>query len=153
MEILVERKWKKEGYTIGTLSINGVFFCNTLEDRDRGLNSSMLQQEINSRKIYGQTAIPTGSYEVKLTYSTKFASKVWASKYSGRVPELLNVKGFSGVRVHPGNTAAATLGCVLVGKNNVKGKVTNSTSYYYKLLDEYIVPASNKGEKIILTIV
>lgn len=152
MEILVERKWKKEGYTIGKMYVDGVFFCNTLEDKDRGLNNDMPLQDINNKKIYGQTAIPTGTYEVKMTYSTKFASRAWAKKYGGRVPELLNVKGFSGVRVHPGNTASDTLGCILVGKNDIKGKVTNSTSYYYKLLDEYVVPASNKGEKIVLSI-
>lgn len=152
MEIRVERKWKKEGYTIGKMYVNGVFFSNTLEDKDRGLTSTMPQEEINTKKIYGQTAIPTGAYEVKLTYSTRFASKAWASKYGGRVPEILNVKGFSGVRIHPGNTAADTLGCILVGKNDVKGKVTNSTSYYYKVLDEHIVPASNRGEKITLKI-
>lgn len=152
MEIIVDRKWKKDGYTIGMIYIDGVFFCNSLEDKDRGLHSSMSLEEINSKKVYGKTAIPTGTYELKMTYSNRFASRVWASKYGGKVPELLNVKGFSGVRMHPGNTAADTLGCILIGKNNIKGKVTNSTSYYYKLLDEFIVPASRRGEKIAVTI-
>lgn len=152
MEIRVERKWKKDTYTIGNVYVDGVFFCNSLEDKDRGLNGSMTLEEIKSKKMYGETAIPTGTYELKMSYSSRFASRAWAAKYGGKVPELLNVKGFSGVRIHPGNMAKDTLGCILVGKNDVKGKVTNSTSYYYKLLDEFIVPASKKGEKIILKI-
>lgn len=152
MEIVVDRKWKKDTYTISNVYIDGVFFSNSIEDTDRGLNSSMSLEEVKSKKIYGETAIPTGTYVLKMTYSNRFGTRVWASKYGGKVPEVLNVKGFSGVRIHPGNTAKDTLGCILVGKNNVKGKVTNSTSYYHKLLDEYIVPASNRGEKIELII-
>lgn len=152
MEIVVDRKWKKDTYTISNVYIDGVFFSNSIEDTDRGLNNSMSLEEVKSKKVYGETAIPTGSYVLKMTYSNRFGTRAWASKYGGRVPEVLNVKGFSGVRIHPGNTAKDTLGCILVGKNNVKGKVTNSTSYYHKLLDEYIVPASNRGEKIELII-
>lgn len=152
MEVLIERKWKKDTYTIGNVYINGDFFCNSLEDKDRGLDNNMTLEEINSKKVYGETTIPTGTYEIRMSYSNKFAVRAWASKYGGKVPEVLNVKGFSGIRIHPGNTAKDTLGCILVGKNNEKGKVTNSTSYYHKLLDEYIVPASNKDEKIELII-
>lgn len=152
MQLTLERKWKKDTYTIGKLFINGTFFSNTLEDKDRGLTSSMTLEEINKKKIYGQTAIPSGTYEVKLTYSNRFHSRVWGKKYNGKVPELLNVKGFGGVRIHPGNKAADTLGCILVGKNSAVSMVTNSQAYYFKLLDNYIVPAINKGEKILLTI-
>lgn len=152
MNIVMNRKWKKDTYTIGKLFINGTFFSNTLEDKDRGLTSSMTLEEINKKKIYGQTAIPSGTYEVKLTYSNRFHSRTWGKKYNGKVPELLNVKGFGGVRVHPGNKVADTLGCILVGKNSAVGMVTNSQTYYFKLLDNYIVPAINKGEKILLTI-
>lgn len=152
MQLTLERKWKKDTYTIGKLFINGTFFSNTLEDKDRGLTSSMTLEEINKKKIYGQTAIPSGTYEVKLSYSNRFHSRAWGKKYNGKVPELLNVKGFGGVRIHPGNKAADTLGCILVGKNSAVGMVTNSQVYYFKLLDNYIVPAINKGEKILLTI-
>ena len=152
MQLTLERKWKKDTYTIGKLFINGTFFSNTLEDKDRGLTSSMTLEEINKKKIYGQTAIPSGTYEVKLTYSNRFHSRVWGKKYNGKVPELLNVKGFGGVRIHPGNKAADTLGCILVGKNSAVSMVTNSQAYYFNLLDSYIVPAINKGEKILLTI-
>lgn len=152
MNIVIDRKWKKDTYTIGNLYINEVLFSNTLEDKDRGLTSAMALEEIGKKKIYGQTAIPIGTYEVKMTYSNRFNSRVWGKKYGGKVPELLNVKGFGGVRIHPGNKAADTLGCILVGKNSAVGMVTNSQTYYFKLLDDYIVPAVKKGEKITLTI-
>lgn len=152
MQLTLERKWRKDAYTIGKLYVNGEFFSNTLEDKDRGLTSSMTLEEINKKKIYGQTAIPSGTYEVKMTYSNRFNSRAWGKKYDDKVPELLNVKGFGGVRIHPGNKAADTLGCILVGKNSAVGMVTNSQAYYFKLLDNYIVPATKKNEKIMLTI-
>lgn len=152
MELVVERKWKKEGYTIGKLFINNVFFCNTLEDKDRGLTSAMSIEKIKVMKVFGETAIPSGVYEVKLSYSSKFANRVWGKKYNGQVPEVLNVKGFAGIRVHPLNTAQDSLGCIGVGKNNVVGMITNSTAYYYKLMDTYIIPALKKNEKVILEI-
>lgn len=152
MQLTLERKWKKDAYTIGKLYVNGEFFSNTLEDKDRGLTSSMTLEEISKKKIYGQTAIPSGTYEVKMTYSSRFNSRAWGKKYGGKVPELLNVKGFGGVRIHPGNKAADTLGCILVGKNSAVGMVTNSQTYYFKLLDNYIVPATKRNEKIMLTI-
>ena len=152
MEIVVDRRWKRDTYTIGNMYINGKFFSNTLEDKDRGLKDSMTLQDISNLKVYGQTAIPTGTYEIKMTYSNKFATRAWGKKYKGYVPQLMNVKGYSGVRIHPMNTAADTYGCLGVGKNSIKGMVTNSQAYYYKLLDNYIVPAVNKREKITLTI-
>lgn len=148
MQLLIDRKWKKDGYTIGCFYINGILFCNSLEDKDRSLKDSMSENKIKQSKVYEQTAIPTGTYEVKMTYSSRFNTKSWGRKYQGKVPELLSVKGFSGVRVHPGNTAKDTLGCILVGKNTAKGMVTKSTEYYYKLLDEYLIPAIRRGEKI-----
>lgn len=152
MEILIDRKWKKDTYTIGKVYVNGVFFSNSLEDKDRGLSDSMNIAQVSSMKVYGETAIPTGTYVVKLTYSNRFGARAWASKYGGKVPEVTNVKGFSGIRIHPGNVAQDTYGCILLGKNSVKGKVTQSTEYYYKLLDNHIVPAVSRGEKITLTI-
>lgn len=152
MELLVDRKWKENGYTIGKLYINSKEFCDTLEDKDRGLSSTQSLNDIKANKVYGQTAIPIGTYVVEMTYSSKFAGRAWGKKYKGRVPQLLNVKGFEGVRIHPLNTAKDTLGCIGVGKNTSKGMITNSTAYYYKLLDDHILPALNKGERITLTI-
>lgn len=152
MEITVERKYKKPAYTIDKWYINGTFFSDGLEDPDRGLTSTMTLEEINKKKVYGQTAIPTGTYEVKMTYSNRLHGRAYAKKYGGKLPELMNVKGYEGVRIHPFNKAQETLGCLSVGKNNIKGAVTNATAYFYKLIDNYILPAIKRGEKITITI-
>ena len=152
MKLKIDRAWKKEGYTIGRFFINGVRFCEVVEDKDRGLHSSMSIQDIEKVKVYGETAIPTGTYKVILSYSNKFKARAWAIKYGGLVPELVGVPGFSGVRIHPGNTAADSLGCLLPGENKVKGGVINSTKKYYELMDKYIVPAWSRKEEITITI-
>lgn len=152
MQILIDRQWKKDTYTIGRIYVNGVFFCNSLEDKDRDLKDSMSTEQIAKIKVYGETAIPTGTYELKMTYSNKFASKSWANIYRGEVPEIVNVKGFTGIRIHPGNTAKDTYGCILVGKNSIKGRVTDSVKYYKNLLDNCILPAVKRKEKITITI-
>ena len=152
MQLTLERKWKKDTYTIGKLYVNGELFSDTLEDKDRGLTSAMTLEEINKKKIYGQTAIPTGTYEVKMTYSNRLHSRAYAKKYDGKLPELINVKGYEGVRIHPFNKAQETLGCLSVGKNNIKGAVTNATAYFYMLVDNYILLAIKRGEKITITI-
>ena len=152
MEITVERKYKKPTYTIDKWYINGAFFSDGLEDPDRGLTSTMTLEEINKKKVYGQTAIPTGTYEVKMTYSNRLHGRAYAKKYDGKLPELMNVKGYEGVRIHPFNKAQETLGCLSVGKNSIKGAVTNATAYFYMLVDNYILPAIKRGEKITITI-
>lgn len=153
MKIKVERKWKKETYTIGKMYVNGVVFGDTIEDKDRGLSLGMGVAAIKAGKVYGKTAIPTGRYEVKLTYSPKFAKNTWGKRYKGLVPQILNVPAYEGVRIHPFNTAEESLGCIAVGKNSVKGKVLQATQYYYQLMDHYILPAVKKGEKVELEIV
>ena len=111
-------------YCIGKLYIDGVYFCDTIEDTDRGLDDSMSVKEVLGRKIKGQTAIPTGTYTVEITYSPK---------YKRMMPLLLNVKGYSGIRIHSGNTSKDTEGCLLVGKNTKVGMVTDSRNTYQKL--------------------
>lgn len=152
MEIVVDRKWPRETYTIGVCSIDGVRFSETLEDKDRGLNDSMPESAIRLKKVYGQTAIPKGRYEIILTYSPAFAMRAWGKKYKGLVPQLVGVKGFVGVRIHPFNTAEESLGCIAVGRNLEKGKVLQATPYYYKLMDDYILPAAKRNEKIWLVV-
>jgi len=139
MEIVLNRKWKKPNYTIGVLSIDGKFFCNTLEDTDRDLKDTMDVSEIKAIKKPHITAIPTGTYQVTLnTVSPKFGSrKFYKEVCNGKVPRLLNVKGFDGVLIHAGNKAEDTDGCILVGKNKVVGQVINSQATFrelYKLL-------------------
>lgn len=117
MDLNLIRRYRNDKYTIGDLYIDGVWFSNVLEDTDRGLSSDMSEEEIKKIKVYGRTAIPKGTYKVEVTYSPKF------KRY---LPILLNVNGFTGIRIHSGNSAEDTLGCLLVGFNKVKGQVINS---------------------------
>lgn len=154
MEIKVDRKWKKETYSIGNLYINGKYFCNTLEDKDRGLKQTDPIALIKSRKVYGETAIPTGRYEITLAItSPKYSAVKWYKDLcNGKMPRLLNVPGFDGILIHPGNTALDSFGCLLVGRNTAKGKVTDSRNWFKKLYKE-MKKAYDKGEKIYITIV
>ena len=152
MELILERKWLKDTYTIGRWYINGQRLCDTLEDKDRGLQQSMNLAYIKSVKVAGQTAIPTGTYQLGFTYSPKFANRPWAKKYNGMVVVVPGVKGFDGIRIHPFNDASESLGCIALGENKVKGKVINSQKWYEKFVDEHFMPAWRRGEKITLTI-
>lgn len=151
MEIVLNRKWKKSNYTIGVLSIDGKFFCNTLEDTDRGLKDTMSIGEIKTIKKPHITAIPTGTYQVTLNVvSPKFGSrKFYKEVCNGKVPRLLNVKGFDGVLIHSGNKAEDTDGCILVGRNKVVGQVINSQATFREL---YKILSSSK-DKITIKIV
>ena len=152
MKLKVWRKWPKTGYCIGIFYVSGARLSNSLEDEDRGLDQKMPTGKINQLKIKGRTAIPKGTYRVVLSVSPKFSTRAWAKKYKGLVPELLNVKGYSGVRIHPANSASEVEGCIAPGDNTAVGKVTNSTKRYYELMDK-LVPAWEKGEEITIEIV
>lgn len=152
MKLKIDRRWPKSGYTIGNFYVSGKKRCNSLEDTDRGLLQSMPVGKINQLKVYGRTAIPKGTYKVILSVSPKFKDRSWAKKYDGLVPEILNVKGYSGVRVHPANSASQVEGCVATGDNTKVGRLTNSTKRYYELMD-LLVPAWKKGEDITIEIV
>ena len=153
MNIIVERAWKKDTYTIGKLIIDGKRICETIEDKDRGLTDNMSVDEIKKKKVYGETAIPAGTYTISMNVvSPKFKSRAWAKKYGGIVPRILNVKGFDGVLLHPMNTAKDSYGCIGMGRNTAVGKVTNSTYWFYYIMDNYLIPAKNRKEVIQLTI-
>ena len=143
MLITIDRAWKKDGYTISRLYVNGELFgCNTLEDTDRGLRQDMHLEEIKKKKAYGQTAIPRGSYECVYTYSNRFKKML---------PLLLNVKGFEGIRIHSGNSVKDTEGCILVGLNLKKGMVLNSREWTNKLVSK-MKDAWNRKERVIIVI-
>ena len=153
MELLVKRVAKKNEYTIGKLYVDGVYFSDTLEDCDRGLTQDMPLEEIKTKKIYGKTAIPTGTYEIDMnTVSPKFKDRSWAKPYGGKLPRLIEVKGFEGILLHVGNTASASSGCLLVGKNSIKGMVTDSTRTFHTLMSKFLLPAKVQGERITITI-
>lgn len=153
MEIVVYRKYKKDSYTVGRLSMDGTFICNTMEDTDRGLDDGMPDWMIRNKKIPNVTAIPTGRYEVDMsTVSPRFSQKqFYMDVCQGKLPRLKNVKGFEGILIHTGNDETHSSGCLLVGLNKVKGKLTDSKETFkkvYALMKE----AHNKGEAIYITI-
>ena len=124
MKLTLIRKYKLPTYTVGKLYIDGEYFCDTLEDKDRGLTDDMTVSEISKIKIKKETAIPTGTYKITITYSNRFKKNM---------PLINDVKGFEGIRIHSGNTDKDTEGCILVGFNKIKGNVINSRDTYNKL--------------------
>lgn len=153
MRLKLIRKYKKDTYTIGQLLVDGAFFCNTLEDKDRGLTQDMPLAVIKAAKVYGETAIPSGVYDIDMeTRSQKYAGVEWYRKLNGGyMPTISEVPGYSRVLIHPGNTPLDTMGCVLVGQNKVKGQLVNSRATFarlYKLMKD----AHNRGEDITLQI-
>ena len=106
MKIKVVRQVFTDKSTIGSLYVNDVFFCYTLEDKDRGLDQSQSLIMIQAKKLFGITAIPYGNYPLIVNKSPKF----------GRLlPRLQGIKGFDGVLIHRGNSAEHSHGCILVG--------------------------------------
>ena len=110
MNIVVERKIRTLDHTVSDLYIDGEYFCKVLEDVDRGLKSTDSLEHIKRVKVMHQTAIPTGKYRLALTYS---------DKYKAYMPLVMNVPGFKGIRIHPGNTKEDTSGCLLLGKGSI----------------------------------
>ena len=152
MELTIERKYFKPTYTIGRLLVEGMYFSDVLEDKDRGLTSGMPTSEIYKLKVYGQTAIPTGRYPLRLSVSSKFRTRTWAARYGGLVPEILDVPGYVSIRLHPGTSCADTDGCPLPGMNRAVGKVLDSQRAFFDLMDYYLVPAHQRKEKMFITI-
>lgn len=133
MNLKLERVWCGPEASVGTLYVDGKQFCYTLEDcvREDG-------RSVNSWKIPGKTAIPTGTYNVVITPSQRFKRDL---------PLLKNVPGFSGIRIHSGNTAADTEGCILVGKGHSTRSVTDSRAAFNDLFD-HIKSALDRGEVV-----
>ena len=117
MELKIIRIKSNKDFTEGKLYINGVYFCDTLEDKDRGLIQSMSVDTIKTIKVYAETCIPYGTYKVVLSMSNRFKIVL---------PEILQVKGFTGIRIHAGNNIGASAGCILVGRKCADGMVVDS---------------------------
>lgn len=141
MELKLFRKEFSEHTTIGELFIDEKFFCYVLEDKDRGLTQDMLPELIEKGKVYGKTCIPYGRYEVAITFSNKFQK---------RMPLLMAVPGYAGIRIHPGNNEFHTLGCLLLGKRKSKDKISESTLAYNEFFP--MLEKTLKEKKVFVTI-
>lgn len=156
MRLTLKRLWKKDTYTVGNLYVDGIWVCNTMEDKDRGLKKTWPLSQIQKVKVKNETAIPLGTYAVTMRVkSPKFSQWNYKKSYGftdGYVPRLLGVPGFDGILIHIGNYANPdSSGCILVGINDRKGMVTKSTETFRKLW--YMMKeADDRGENISISI-
>lgn len=138
MKLTLKRINKADNYTEGKLYIDGEYIADTIEDCDRGLTQEMSVSEIESKKVYGETAIPIGTYQITLDIvSPKFKDRSWAQFCEGKLPRLLDVPGFEGVLIHVGNDPTKdSLGCVLVGEKSIDGYISNSAVTFKKVYEK-----------------
>ena len=130
-EVKIKRIAFKDTYTIGRITVDGLFISDSIEDKVRVLNSI-------KDKVYGETAIPAGTYKADIYFSKKFGYKV---------VRLFDVPYFEGIYIHKGNTEKDSHGCIIVGKNDKKGWVSNPTIAMNKLIE-----ALEGADKITVTI-
>lgn len=153
MNILLKRIYNCHKYCIGHIYVDGQYICDSIEDTDRMLDQTMSINEILKKKIKSQTAIPTGTYNVLMNVvSPKFSLKQYYMDIcKGKVPRLDNVPGWSGVLIHVGNTEKNSAGCIIVGKNLVKGQVLQSKQCFENLY--HLMDISHRiGDRITITI-
>lgn len=151
MKLLLKRIALRDTYTIGKLYVDGVYFCDTLEDKVRDLNKNG-KFDGSEKKIMNETAIPYGEYGIVMNVvSPKFSQYEQYKFCNGKLPRLTNVTDFEGVLIHIGNTPKDTSGCILVGENKVKGQVINSTNVF-KILYTVLDGAYKAGESITIEI-
>lgn len=160
MRLLLERTARKQRYTIGHLyditDGKREYICDVIEDKVRDINKDG-KFDNGEVKIPKETAIPYGIYVVTLwVRSPKFSDfkkYPYAKKYNGYLPRLLNVPHFDGILIHCGSSEKSSAGCLIVGFNKVVGRVVNSEAAFFKLMDNYLVPAKKRGEGISIEII
>jgi hypothetical protein len=138
MKMTIGREWSNDICTISALKIDGETAFFTLEDVVREIDGRIVAEW----KVPGKTAIPRGTYKVEITYSPRFKR---------HMPELMEVKGFAGVRIHSGNVAQHTEGCILVGMSKGPDCIYESKKAYEALYDQ-IAGAIERGESITLEV-
>ena len=153
MKLHLKRIALRPTYTIGRLFIDGERFCDTCEDRVRDTNKDGDLLDNGESKVYSETAIPYGTYDVTLgVQSQRFRTKTAYKFCNGYLPRLLNVPHFEGILIHIGNTAKDSAGCILVGENKIVGGLVNSTATFTRLYGR-LKAAADRGEKIEIEII
>jgi len=125
MELRLKRNILTDSYTLGSLYIDNEFFCYTVEDKVREVNKDGDLDDAGETKVFGETAIPAATYKVILSMSNRFKKLM---------PEILNVKGFTGVRIHAGNNAIDSHGCIILGDARTATGVASSRQSFLKLM-------------------
>ena len=139
MNLLLDRCSPGKDATLGTLSVNGKLLCWTLEDTVREVDG----QPVSKWKVLGATAIPRGKYAVIITYSNRFKRDM---------PLLVDVPGFSGIRIHPGNTSEDTEGCILVGGRPTKPNWLPNSRMTFDKLFAILEEAEQHGEPVSIVV-
>ncbi len=145
MELKLIRKIFSDKSTIGDLYIDGIYQCRILEDKDHSLYSYMSIIDINKIKVFGETAIPYGEYQIIISKSNRFSQLLGHDVF---LPELLNVPGYQGVRIHSGNRPEDTEGCLLCGVTYGVDTVSESR----KAFEEVFEKLKTATDKIFITI-
>ena len=152
MKLTIKRTITKNNYTLGKLYVDGVYFCDTLEDRDRGLTQNMSVEQIKSIKVPGETAIPKGTYKVTLdVVSPKFSKyPFYMQTCGGKLPRLIDVKGYEGVLIHVADGPkrdSLVQGCIGIGNLSAEEYLMNGKKVFIELYNKL------KGNNIELEII
>ena len=141
MKLTIKRTITRNSYTLGKLYVDGVYFCDTLEDKDRGLTQSMSVEQIKSMKVPGETAIPKGTYRVTLdVVSPKFSKySFYMETCKGKLPRLIDVKGYEGVLIHVADGPkrdSLVQGCIGVGNLSAEEYLMNGKKVFAELYNK-----------------
>lgn len=152
MKLTIKRTITRNSYTLGKLYVDGVYFCDTLEDKDRGLTQNMSTEQIKSMKVPGETAVPKGTYRVTLdVVSPKFSKyPFYMETCGGKLPRLIDVKGYDGVLIHVADGPkrdSLVQGCIGIGNLSAEEYLMNGKKVFAELYNKL------KGNNIELEIV
>lgn len=152
MKLTIKRIITRNSYTLGKLYVDGVYFCDTLEDRDIGLTQNMSVEQIKSIKVPGETAIPKGTYKVTLdVVSPKFSKyPFYMQTCEGKLPRLIDVKGYEGVLIHVADGPkrdSLLQGCIGIGNLSAEEYLMNGKKVFVELYNKL------KGNNIELEII
>ena len=152
MKLTIKRTITRNNYTLGKLYVDGVYFCDTLEDRDRGLTQNMSVEQIKSIKVPGETAILKGTYKVTLdVVSPKFSKyPFYMQTCGGKLPRLIDVKGYEGVLIHVADGPkrdSLVQGCIGIGNLSAEEYLINGKKVFIELYNKL------KGNNIELEII